>query len=185
MFSENEMWILSYYRYSEISGATFFGALTRMFRSGSIGHNLTKHFADESQHAWLWTQCIHDCGHEPLAIAKTYQDQYIEEIGLPVNIMEILAITQIFERRVIHQYARHAKLDRLDPRIHQTFTRILQDEKWHIHWVGQALHELAPQYGQDAIDGTLRRYREADARIYARTLAEHEERLSHLFTPRE
>ena len=181
MLSENDLWILSYYRYSEVSGALFFGSLTRMFRTGIIGHNLTKHFADESQHAWHWTKCIHALGKEPVRVDKSYQEQYLEAIGMPVNIMEILAITQIFEKRVINQYARHTQLPDLDPNISAAFKLIMEDEKWHIQWIQKALQDLEPEYGKEHVASTLKRYGDADKEIYAKTLAEHEHRIEALF----
>ena len=35
----------------------------------------------------------------------------MEAIGMPVSLMEILAVTQTFEKRVINQYARHAQTE--------------------------------------------------------------------------
>ena len=60
--SENELWLLSFYRTSELSGALFFGRLARALRAGPIQRDLTRHFADESQHAWYWTRCIAELG---------------------------------------------------------------------------------------------------------------------------
>src|ERR1043166_5120509 len=59
---ENELWLLSFYRTSELSGALFFGRLARALRAGPIQRDLTHHFADESQHAWYWTRCIAELG---------------------------------------------------------------------------------------------------------------------------
>lgn len=181
MISESDLWILSYYRYSEISGALFFGSLLRMFRSGSVGRNLTKHAADESQHAWYWTECIHALGKEPVKVDRTYQEQYLEAIGLPVNLMEILASTQTFEKRVINQYARHAQLPGLDPIVSATIRKIMEDEKWHIAWIQKALQDMEPEYGKEQVESTLRRYAEADKAIYAKTLAENEQRIEDMF----
>lgn len=181
MITPDELWILSYYRYSEISGAMFFGALTRVFRTGIIGHNLTRHFSDEGRHAWYWSECLRELGHEPVTVDKTYQEQYLEATGIPVNLMEILAVTQVFEKRVINQYARHKQAPNLHPRIAATFAKIMEDEKWHIQWVRKALCDLEPEYGKENVASTLRRFEEADREIYARTLKEQEQRIEHLF----
>lgn len=181
MLSDNDLWILSYYRHSEISGALFFGSLLRIFRTGTVGRDLTKHAADEAQHAWFWTQAINQHGREPVRVDKTYQEQYMEAIGMPVSLMEILAVTQTFEKRVINQYARHARIPDLDPVVAATLKRIMEDEKWHIQWIQQALEDMEPEYGKDTIANTLRRYAEADREIYARTLAEHEQRIEDMF----
>ena len=73
MIDENELWILSFYRTSEISGALFFGTLARSMRPGPIQHDMTKHFSDEALHSWYWTSCINNLGAQPLNrnIART------------------------------------------------------------------------------------------------------------------
>jgi len=179
--NENELWILSFYRTSEISGSLFFGKLARTLRPGPIQIDMTKHFADEAQHAWYWTECIRDLGAKPLKLADAYQDQYASTAGMPANLMEVLAITQIFERRVINQYTRHVKVPDLKPPIARTLEKIMQDELWHIDWVKKALESLEPEYGKGTIEQTIERFRAADREVYANTMKEHEERLRALF----
>src|SRR5207244_5261114 len=106
---------LSFYRTSEISGSLFFGRLARSMKPGPIQRDMTKHFSDEALHAWYWTSCIENLGAQPLKLREAYQDQYLAAAGMPANLMEILAITQIFERRVVNQYARHSRLSNVDP----------------------------------------------------------------------
>jgi rubrerythrin len=177
---DDELWILSFYRRSEISGALFFGRLAQTIRAGPIQHDLTKHFSDESMHAWYWTDCIEKLGAKPIQVDRSYQDQYLEAAGLPVNIMEILAITQVFERRVIGQYALHRALPGLPAEVEATLNRIMQDEKWHIEWVRDALVSLEPEYGAEHIARTIERYAAADRHVYERTLDEHSGRLKDL-----
>jgi hypothetical protein len=177
---ENELWLLSFYRVSEISGALFFGRLARTIAPGPIQRDMTKHFADESQHAWLWTDCIARLGAEPLKLDRTYQDQYLVEAGLPVNPMEILALTQVFEQRVANQYGRHMAVAELRPEVRATIEHIIQDERWHIQWVGEALERFESQYGRETIRETLARYQLADQAVYKKTVGEHEQRLKDL-----
>lgn len=178
---ENELWLLSFYRTSEISGSLFFGKLARTLRPGPIQIDMTKHFADEAQHAWYWTECIRELGAQPMKLADAYQDQYASTAGMPANLMEVLAITQIFERRVINQYTRHAKAPGLKLPVARTLEKIMQDELWHIDWVKKALESLEPEYGRATIEETIERFRAADREVYARTMREHEERLRTLF----
>ncbi len=183
--SDDELFVLSYYRASEINGSLFFGRLARTLRPGPIQHDLTKHFADEAQHAWYWTSCIDRLGARPMKLTSGYQDQYLEAVGLPVNLMEILAVTLVFEQRVIHQYSRHLKLPGLHPEVATTFSRIMVDEKWHLHWVREALQGMEDQYGKEHIKETLDRNKAADCEIYAKTLQEYDERLAFLVTKHE
>ncbi len=184
MIDENDLWVLSYYRVSEITGALFFGRLARSLKASSIQHDLTKHFSDEALHAWYWTDCIERLGQMPLKLHDAYQDQYLSAAGMPANIMEVLAITQVFERRVINQYARHSQIPDLRVEILETLQKIMVDEKWHIQWVGDALRSLIPEFGKEIIDQTVQRYREADQKVYQQTLQEHEDRISHLILKR-
>jgi bacterioferritin (cytochrome b1) len=180
---DDEHWVLSYYRMSEINGSLFFGRLARALKPSPIQHDLTKHFADEAQHAWYWTDCLERLGSPPIKLSDAYQDQYLEAAGLPVNMMEILAITLVFERRVINQYARHLAVPSVRPEVKDTIDRIMADERWHVQWVRDALTGMEERYGKDTIAETLRRFKEADREVYAKTLAEHEERLGFLLRP--
>ncbi len=180
--SDDELFVLSFYRSSEINGSLFFGRLARVLKPGPVQHDLTKHFADEAQHAWYWTRCIDELGSRPLKLADAYQDRYLEAAGLPLNLMEVLAITLVFERRVINQYAKHLALPGLAPQIGATIDRIMEDERWHVQWVRDALAGLEERFGKDHVNATLRRYREADREVYAETLADYEQRLGFLST---
>lgn len=182
--SENERWLLSFYRTSEINGSLFFGRLAKSIPPGPIQHDMTKHFSDEGVHAWYWTDCLHKLGSEPMRLDETYQERYLVAAGLPTNLMEILAITLVFEKRVIGQYALHRATPDLQPEIQNTISRIMEDEKWHIEWVTKALEGLKPEYGEDRVVETLRRFHEADREVYQSVLREHEDRLADLIRNR-
>lgn len=173
--TDNERWLLSFYRTSEISGALFFGRLAKMLPPGPIQVDLTKHFADESQHAWFWTKCLDDLNLKPIKLDMAYQDQYLSAAGIPTNIMEVLSLTLIFEKRVIGQYALHRQAATTHPLVKQTIDRIVEDEKWHIDWVTKALKTLESEYSQEQIERTLKKFRDADLEVYQKTVAEHEE----------
>ncbi len=174
---DHERWIMSFYRSSEITGALFFGRIANYLPAGPVQTDLTQHFADESMHAWYWTKAMEDCGHKVERVKDAYQDAYLDAVGLPVNMMEILAITSVFERRVISQYAKHLRVPNLNPAVSNTIETIMEDEKWHIHWIGEALKNMESDYGKDEIKGTLKRYQQADKEIYGKLVAENQERL--------
>lgn len=177
---DTTLWILSFYRISEISGALFFGRLARSLEPGPIQRDMTKHFADESQHAWYWTSCIERLEAQPLALEHAYQDLYAAAGGMPANLMEVLALTQTFERRVIGQYTLHGRIRNLQAEVKETLDRIMLDERWHIDWISEALRRMEPEYGREYIDQTLDRYGKADQAVYRQTLQEHADRLQHL-----
>jgi len=165
MLSENELWILSFYRTSEISGALFFGKLAKSMKPGDIQRDMTKHFSDEALHSWYWTSCIERLGAQAIKLSESYQDQYLAAAGMPVNLMEVLAITQVFEKRVVNQYARHSQLPNLQPAVSETLAKIMVDEKWHIEWIHDALKNMEGDYGKDLIDATLKRFWQADQEV--------------------
>ncbi len=185
MLSENELWLLSFYRTSEVSGALFFGRLAKSLKPSSIQVDMTKHFADEALHAWYWTSCIGKLGGQPLRLAEAYQDQYLVAAGMPANLMEVLALTQIFERRVIHQYATHSRVPDISPEVRHTLEQITVDEQWHIKWVREALAGMEAEYGREAIDAALRRFWDADQEVYRKTMQEHGERVRSLMRGRD
>ncbi len=180
--SESERWILSFYRVSEINGAQFFGRLAKTMKDKRIQYDLTKHFADESQHAWYWTKCLGDLELEPINVMESYQDQYLAAIGLPTNMMEVLAITQIFERRVIGQYGIHRQIKDLNPYVAKTLDTIMEDEKWHIEWISAALKRMETEgkFSKAEIASTIQRFHQADQEVYEKTLKEHGEHLKAL-----
>jgi rubrerythrin len=178
--SENDLWLLSFYRSSEINGALFFGRVARTLRGGPLQADVTHHFADEANHAKYWTRCIEDLGYNAEKLSGAYQDQYLEAVGLPANLMEVMAITQVFEKRVIGQYHRHLRAPDTHPRVRQTIETIMEDERWHVKYVRDALQEMAKKYGQELVDDTLARFTAADEEVYAKTLAEYGERIAFL-----
>ncbi|BFU44886.1 ferritin-like domain-containing protein [Krasilnikovia sp. MM14-A1004] len=179
---DSQRWLLSFYRISELSGALFFGRLARAQRPGPVHSDLTRHFADEAQHARYWTDCLEQLGEKPQPLGAAYQDQYLAATGLPANLMEVLAITSVFEQRVMRQYARHLTVPDQHPLVTQTLRKIMEDERWHVKWVREELIAMEPEYGKDHIAATLRRMTEADEAVYAATLAEHADRVEFLFT---
>ncbi|MGH3714903.1 MAG: ferritin-like domain-containing protein [Micromonosporaceae bacterium] len=181
--SENDLWLLSYYRSSEINGALFFGRVARTIKAGKLQAEVTHHFADEANHARYWTECVNDLDATPIKLRASYQDQYLQAIGMPANLMEVMAITQVFEKRVIGQYRQHLRAPDLHPRVRQTIERIMLDERWHIEYVRDALRDMESRYGAEHIDATIARFTEADEEIYAKTLAEYGERIAFLQEP--
>ena len=184
MLTENELWLLSFYRSSEIAGALFFGRLANVLKPGDVQIDLSKHFADEARHAWLWTDCIAKLGAEPLRLDDAYQRRYTAALGVPASLLEVLAITLVFERRVINQYARHARAPRVHPTIRAVLAAITEDERWHIEWVSGALRTLARARGQGAVAAAVRRCRQADRDVYRQLTADHAERVRALFDER-
>ena len=141
---------------------------------------MTRHFADEANHARYWTDCLAQLGVEPLKLPVAYQNQYAAAAGMPVNIMEILAITRVFEKRVVAQYSLHASTPDIPDIVNETIDKIMVDERWHLQWIRDALKNMEGEYGADHIKDTLKRFTQADRDVYKKTALEHEERIGDL-----
>ena len=177
MINENLRWLLSYYRGCEIGGALFFGQLAARLKPGQIQIDLTRHFADEAEHARLWTDALTALDAQPIAISERYQDRYLKEAGLPVSLMEVLAVTQVFEQRVIRQYQQHRSQGSLPAPVATALEQIMADERWHIAWVRRALRDMRKTRGDERVDVALERFRHADEQIYSSLATEHADRL--------
>ena len=164
--SENDLWILSYYRESELAGSLVMGRLARETDDDDLRVHLTEHCAEEAHHAWLWTETILKVGGTPKRVAETYQTRYYHEIGTPTSLLEILALTQVFERRVIRHFRAYLKWPNTHPAVAATLTRMIEDEVGHIGWVKDRLDRYAAEKGADIVSETMRRFTEVDERVY-------------------
>jgi rubrerythrin len=179
MAIDDTRWLLSFYRHSEITGAMFFARMARGLRPSALSADLTRHFADEANHARYFSECMDALGMRPYRLKSAYQDRYLEAAGLPVNLMEVLAITQVFEQRVAFTYARHLRAP-VEPEVRATLERILADEQWHIRWVRGALRDMEATYTKELVQRTVQRCRAADLAVYRETALEHRQRLGFL-----
>ena len=164
--SENDLWILSYYRESELAGSLVMGRLARETDDDDLRVHLTEHCAEEAMHAWLWTDTILKVGGTPKRVAETYQTRYYAEIGTPTSLLEILALTQVFERRVIRHFRAHLKWPDVHPAVAATLQRMIEDEVGHIGWVKDRLDRYAAEKGDALVSETMRRFTEIDQRVY-------------------
>ena len=179
---ENELWLLSYYRASELAGALVMGRLASQTDDDDLRIHLTEHCAEEANHAWLWTRTILDVGGAPRRVSETYQSRYYEAIGAPTTVLEVLALTQVFEKRVVKHFRDHLRRPGTHPAVARTLERMIADEAGHIGWVKERLDSWASAVREAAITETLRRFAEVDEQVYA-GLAEHRARFGELVNP--
>ena len=66
-----------------------------------------------------------------------------EEGGAPRTLTEVLAFTQIFERRVHKQFLAEARHPEMPAKARQTFQIMIEDEKDHLSWVRDWLQTRA------------------------------------------
>jgi len=173
----SEIALLNFYRASELHGGLILGQMVRRTRDPELILNLTRHSAEEVMHAQLWTETIIAVGGRPAPVRETYQTRYAEEVGTPLTMLEILALTQVFERRVYRHFTDHLRRPDLHPAIAATLQRMLDEERGHLTWVKRWLDKQALTRATEVRE-VMRRYAAADELIYAAISAEYGWRLA-------
>ena len=172
MASKQEIALLNFYRASELHGGLILGQMVRRTRDPDLILNLTRHSAEEVMHAQLWTETIIAIGGRPAPVRESYQMRYAEEVGTPISMLEILALTQVFERRVYRHFTLHLRQPGLHPAVAATLTRMLDEERGHLLWVKKWLDRRAA-VSPDEVRDVMRRYAEVDERVYSSISAEY------------
>jgi len=180
---ENELWILSYYGASELAGALVLGRLASQVDDDDLRVRLTEHCAEEASHAWLWTETILEVGGIPRRVSETYQTRYFAALGPPTSVIEVLALTQVFERRVMRHFREHLRRQGIHPAVARTLRRMIAEEVGHVGWVKERLDRCAREGDAGAVRAVLRRFAQVDRQVYA-GLVEHRERFRELVDPR-
>ena len=163
---ENELWLLSYYRESELAGALLMGRLARETDDDDLRVRLTEHCAEEARHAWAWTECILKVGGTPKKVSETYQSRYHAAVGNPTNLLEVLALTQIFERRVVRHFRAHMSWPGTHPEVKRTLQQLIEEEAGHIRWVKDRLDAYARVNGETVVKEMMERFKQIDEEVY-------------------
>jgi demethoxyubiquinone hydroxylase (CLK1/Coq7/Cat5 family) len=171
--TDRELTLLNFYRASELQGGLILGRLVEHVRDAELILRLTEHSAEEVMHAQLWTETIIAVGGRPRPTSDTYQTRYAAAIGTPTSLLEVLALTQVFERAVYRHFVRHLRRPGTHHCVQATLRQMLDDERGHLSWVQEW---LARQTGsrRAAIPTLMRRYSAVDAAIHAQLLLDYE-----------
>ena len=161
-----ELDFLNFYRASELHGGLILGQVARRARGSELVLDLTRHSAEEVMHAQLWTETIIAVGGQVRPVRETYQARYARVVGTPMALIDVLALTQVFERRVYRHFTEHLHRPATHPRVCATLERMLEEEKSHLRWVKRWLDDQARVRGGVVADA-LSRYTAADALVYA------------------
>lgn len=154
---------LDFYRASELHGGLVLGRLAQRVRDGALALQLLRHSAEEVEHARLWAETSLALGGRLRPAPRTYQEGYADVLGPPRTIVEVLALTQVFERRVYRHFTRHLRRPGTHPLVAATLHRMLEEERDHLSWVRRWLDERADRAETDAL---LARYSAADELVY-------------------
>lgn len=166
MTNISELEMLNFYRASELHGGLILGQLARRVREPRLILELTRHAAEEVVHAQWWTETLLELGGTPAPVKDTYQTRYAAALGTPLATVEVLALTQVFERRVYRHFTEHLRRPGTHPATRATLRRMLDEERGHLAWVKRWLDEQSAG-GAELVGDIMARYEVADARIYA------------------
>ena len=158
--------MMSYYRDAELHGATLLLRLIKLMDDADAQVKLSLHLAEETRHAWLWTNRIKQLGGEPMKVLDGYQ----KRIGMrtvPRSLIDLLALTVVVEERSFARYEEHARRVGVDAETLSVLQEVTKDEKWHIAWIRSKLMELAAAEGGEELAHTaMAKYREIDEQVY-------------------
>jgi acyl carrier protein len=181
--STNELWLLSFYRESELAGGLLMGRLAQQTDDDDLRVRFTEHCAEETRHAWAWTEAILEVGGTPLRVSETYQSRYHALLGDPSSVLEVLALTQVFEKRVMRHFRKHLTWPGTHAVIKRTLQQLMDDEVDHVRWVKDRLDAHASQHGEHVVREMLEHYQRVDDQIYSE-LSEYRYRFEEVFGPR-
>jgi len=171
--TDRELTLLNFYRASELHGGLVLGRLVEHVRDPDMIARLTEHSAEEVLHAQLWTETILAVGGRPRPTSDTYQARYVAVIGPPASLLEVLTLTQVFERSVYRHFVLHLRRAGTHPRVQATLRRMLADERGHLSWVKEWLDRQTGTRGA-AVPVLMRRYAAVDADVRRQLLRDYE-----------
>lgn len=172
--------LFSYYRDAELRGADLILRLINRTDNLDLQEKLSRHLADETNHAWLWTERIRAIGGQPVRINDGYHRHLRRKAGLPSNLLDLLALTYVVEERASKRYEEHASRPDVDPDTLKALSEMRIDEDWHLSWVGEALKELGKKEGAEKVAATLERYRRLEAEAFTEMLTDEQKALQEI-----
>ncbi len=175
---EREIRIYSYYRDAELRGSNLLYRMLRFTDDPESQLKLTEQLADETRHAWLWTDLIRELGGAPVSIGDGYQVRMGKRIGIPRDLVKLFALTVVVEQRALRRYAEHQRRPGTPERTLQVLESVTKDEGWHIDWMRRKGRDLAAREGDvGRFDRALESFREVDREV-TRELEEYERSLT-------
>jgi rubrerythrin len=165
---ETEVRIYSYYRDAELRGSNLIYRLMRILDDGDSQMMLSEHLADETRHAWLWTELIRELGAKPVPIEDGYQVRIGKRAGVPRHPVDLLALTVVVEQRALKRYMEHLKRPGLRERTLEVLRAVSKDEGWHIDWIRAKAREIAESEGTpNRFDEAIERFRRIDREVWS------------------
>ncbi len=175
--TDRELWLLNFFRNSELHGSLLMGRLARTQFSTELLANMTRHCATEAHHAALLTELLAELGGHVDPNLPTIQEHYSREGGVPTEIADLLVLSEVLEHRVLAVYGQQLNDPSLHPRVRAVLAEILREEEEHGDgddcWLEQALRTLPAAQVAEA----WRKWSEVDSKVSEDLYS----RLNHMF----
>jgi bacterioferritin (cytochrome b1) len=164
--SDRELWMLNFYRNSELHGALLMGRLARTLDDTELLAHATRHCATEARHAALLSEAIAELRGHIDPHLKTVQEFYSAKGGIPAALVDLLVLSEVLEKRVLTTYRAHVAQNDVHPVIQRTLSEILAEMEEEDHgedgsWIEAALEQLPP----DRVEAAERKWRAVDATV--------------------
>jgi bacterioferritin (cytochrome b1) len=163
--TDREMWLLNFFRNSELHGALLMGRLARSLSGTELLTNITRHCATEAHHAALLTEVIADLGGEIDPKTGTIQERYSREGGVPKALVDLLVLSEVLENRVLSAYREQLNSAGLNPKVRVVLEEILREEEEHGAGENTWLEQTLGKYSPAEVADSRRRWSEIDRMV--------------------
>ena len=143
--TDRELWVLNFYRNSELHGALLMGRLARTLSETKLLVQVTRHSATEARHAAMLSDTIAALGGPIDPHVTTVQEHYSAKGGVPASLVDLLVLSEVLEQRVLTTYRAHLTRAEVAPQVRQCLTTILHEMEEeeehgdHAGWIDEAL----------------------------------------------
>lgn len=164
--SDRDLWLLNFYRNSELHGALLMGRLARTLSDTSLIADATRHCATEAHHAAILSGAIEALQGIIDPRVKTVQEHYSEKGGVPAGIIDLLVLSEVLEKRVLATYRAHAARSDVHPEVKKTLEAILEEMQEEEHgeegsWIEKALDRQP----KDRVQAAEKKWKDVDATV--------------------
>ena len=166
--TERELWLVNFYRNSELHGALLMGRLARTVTDDTLLVEMTAHCATEARHAAMLSRTIAAAGGRLDPTIAPIQERYSAEGGVPSALVDILVLSETLERRVRDSYHRHLAHESPHPGVQETLGAIVSEMEAkrgaeHAGWIDQAIDRM----DASQVAAARRKWQEVDRKVAA------------------
>lgn len=164
--TDRELWVLNFYRNSELHGALLMGRLARTLTDSPLLVQATRHCATEARHAAMLSETIAALGGVIDPHITTVQEHYSAKGGVPATLVDLLVLSEVLEHRVLTTYRAHLTRAEVASPVRQCLTEILhemaeEEDGEHAGWIDDVLRTQP----QAEVETAIRKWRTIDEAV--------------------